>query len=84
MMIRKIWWFLWYQNHNNFEKNEKRKDQATLNAGMSEIPVFNNNIDNIITLNHLCLGYCVKSSVIIDLINQIVKSKNFVKVLLTF
>ena len=30
MMIRKIWWFLWYQNRNNFEKNEKRKDQAPL------------------------------------------------------
>ena len=25
MMIRKIWWFLWYQNRNNFEKNEKKK-----------------------------------------------------------
>ena len=31
MMIRKIWQFLWYQNRNNFEKNEKRKDQAPLN-----------------------------------------------------
>ena len=30
MMIRKIWRFLWYQNRNNFEKNEKRKDQAPL------------------------------------------------------
>ena len=30
MMIRKIWQFLWYQNRNNFEKNEKRKDQAPL------------------------------------------------------
>ena len=32
MMIRKIWQFLWYQNRNNFEKNEKRKDQAPLIA----------------------------------------------------
>ena len=31
-MIRKIWRFLWYQNRNNFEKNEKRKDQAPLTA----------------------------------------------------
>ena len=31
MMIRKIWRFLWYQNRNNFEKNEKRKDQAPFN-----------------------------------------------------
>ena len=30
MMIRKIWRFFWYQNRNNFEKNEKRKDQAPL------------------------------------------------------
>ena len=30
MMIRKIWRFLWYQNCNNFEKNEKRKDHAPL------------------------------------------------------
>ena len=30
MMIRKIWQFLWYQNRSNFEKNEKRKDQAPL------------------------------------------------------
>ena len=30
MMIRKIWQFFWYQNRNNFEKNEKRKDQAPL------------------------------------------------------
>ena len=30
MMIRKIWQFLWYQNRNNFEKNEKRKEQAPL------------------------------------------------------
>ena len=30
MMIRKIWQFLWYRNRNNFEKNEKRKDQAPL------------------------------------------------------
>ena len=33
MMIRKIWRFLWYQNRNNFEKNEKRKDQAPLTGG---------------------------------------------------
>ena len=32
MMIRKIWRFLWYQNRNNFEKNEKRKDQAPLST----------------------------------------------------
>ena len=32
MMIRKIWQFLWYQNRNNFEKNEKRKDQAPLSS----------------------------------------------------
>ena len=31
MVIRKICRFLWYQNRNNFEKNEKRKDQAPLN-----------------------------------------------------
>ena len=30
MMIRKIWELLWHQNRNNFEKIEKRKDQAPL------------------------------------------------------
>ena len=35
MMIRKIWQFLWYQNRNNFEKNEKRKDQAPLRLGLN-------------------------------------------------
>ena len=30
MMVRKKRRFLWYQNRNNFEKNEKRKDQAPL------------------------------------------------------
>ena len=37
MMIRKIWRFLWYQNRNNFEKNEKRKDQAPLKQQLREI-----------------------------------------------
>ena len=40
MMIRKIWQFLWYQNRNNFEKNEKRKDQAPLKV-LATIPYFN-------------------------------------------
>ena len=37
MMIRKIWRFLWYQNHNNFEKNEKRKDQAPLSLSIHDL-----------------------------------------------
>ena len=37
MMIRKIWQFLWYQNRNNFEKNEKRKDQAPLTCSSLDI-----------------------------------------------
>ena len=30
MMIRKIWLFLWYQNHNNFEKIPTGSEYAPL------------------------------------------------------
>ena len=51
MMIRKIWRFLWYQNRNNFEKNEKRKDQAPLSFKIKYVYIWYGRLKYCISLN---------------------------------
>ena len=40
IMIRKIWRFLWYQNRNNFEKNEKKKGPSSCKKVMLKTFIF--------------------------------------------
>ena len=60
MMIRKIWQFLWYQNRNNFEKNEKRKDQAPLRENVvatCKIGSFLCSLDDLLQKNVIVLFF---------------------------